>query len=210
MDLYDLVIMIRWFWPGIVLSLQIAFFVTVISTAGGVVLGILRFLKIPVMDFIFSIYIGIMRGIPPLVFLLISFFMFRLGSRMQTAIIALSFYHIAYLGEIVKGGIKALPKGQHEAANALGLNLFQRMLFIILPQIFYPILPSIVGQYILIVKSTALVSVIGVEDILWSGTALVQQIFRPFEIYFFIGLIFFILCYGLEQLQRLTRKNIKA
>jgi len=207
MDLHDLVMMVRWFWPGVLITLRIFFFVVVISTAGGVVLGTLRSLKIPVLDFIFSIYIGIERGIPLLVLLLVSYFVFHLGGKIQTAIIALSFYYIAYLGEIVKGGIKAVPKGQVEAANALGLDLFQRMWFIILPEVFYPILPSILNQYILMVKSTAIVSVIGAQDVLLLAGALSQITFRPLEIYFFVALIFFVICYSLQQLEKVAKGN---
>jgi len=171
-----------------------------ISFVLGILIGIARFLRVPVINQILFVYVAIMRGIPPLILLFIVFFMLVFGSDLTSVIFTLSLYHAAYVGEIVKGGMQAIPKGQEEAAKAVGLNTYQTIGFVILPQAFYSILPSLCGQYILLVKDTAIVSVVGIQGIIWAGRQTMQLVYRPFEIFFLIGVFFFAICYFLERL----------
>lgn len=171
-----------------------------ISFLFGTIVGIIRSFRVPVIDQVLSLYIVIMRGIPPLMLLFLMFFAFSFGTPFTAGIFTLSLYHTAYVGEIVKGGIQSIPKGQREAAKALGLNTYQTMRFIMLPQIFYSILPALCGQYILLVKDTTILSVIGVQEIVWSGRQVMQLTYRPFTIFFLIGVFFFGICYLLQRL----------
>ncbi|MEM3658551.1 MAG: amino acid ABC transporter permease [Candidatus Hadarchaeum sp.] len=165
-----------------------------ISIAGGVLLGIIRSYRVPIIDQILYLYIIFMRGIPPLIVLYIVFFLARLRSPFLAAIIGLSVYHIAYVSEIVRGGILAVPKGQFEAAKAVALTSVQTMVLVILPQIWYAIVPALAGQFIILIKDTALVSVIGARTILWAGQQIMNLTGKPFVPYLLVGFTYYILC----------------
>jgi len=200
---------LRVLWLGSLETLRIVPLCIIISLIFGIIIGVIRSLRIPIVGQILTVYIVIMRGIPPLVLLFIIFFTLSLGSPLTSAIFCLSLYHTAYVGEIVKGGIQSIPKGQGEAAKALGLNTYQTMRFIMLPQIFYSILPALCGQYIILVKDTAIVSVIGVQEIVWSGRQVMQLVYRPFEIFFLIGMFFFVICYFLARVSAWLESKVK-
>lgn len=180
------------------------------SLAGGMVLGIVQSRKIPVIREIINVYIVIMRGLPPLLLMMFFFFAFKLSIAFVTAVLVLSLYHTGYVAEIIRGGIEAIPKGQLEAAESLGLSSYSTMTKVVIPQIWYQIIPSLAGEYIVLVKDTALVSVIGVGDIMQEGTELMQLTYKPFEIYFLIGAFFFVICFSLQQLSGWAEKALRS
>jgi polar amino acid transport system permease protein len=113
-----------------------------------------------------------------------------------SAILTLAIYEGAYMTEIVRGGIESIEKGQWEASDALGLSKLQRMRYIILPQTFKRILPPMAGQLISVVKDSAIVSVISVQDLTFMGMELMASTYRIFEIWITITAMYFVLTFA--------------
>lgn len=201
--------MIRMLGEGALQTLRLLPFCIAVSLGGGVLLGILQSSKLPVVNQLISLYVLVMRGIPPLIILFLVFFSANLESGVVSAIVALSIYHTAYVTEIVRGGIASIPKGQFEAGKSIALRNARVMYHIIIPQIWRQILPALAGQYIILVKDTALVSVVGVREILWAGRQIMQLTYDPFPIYLLIGVFFYVICTVLEQLSVFAEKRVR-
>ncbi|MBA7667180.1 putative glutamine ABC transporter permease protein GlnP [subsurface metagenome] len=180
-----------------------------ISLLVGIMLGIAQSIKIPVINQVISIYLVVMRGIPPLVLLLVVFFISGFSEARMAAIFALSIYHTAYISEIIRGGIVALPKGQFETADSLALRFHQKMLYVIIPQVWRSTIPSLTGQYIILVKDTALISAIGVMEILYNARQVMQVVYKPILIYFLVAVLFFVACFSLERLSALLEMRLR-
>lgn len=174
---------------------------------GGIV-GIIQYLGIPGLKQIILAYIIAMRGIPPLVLLFLIFFGTQFSQAIIAAIIALVIYHGAYAAEIIRGGLESIPKGQFEAAESVALRFDQTLLFAIIPQIWRSVLPSLVGQSILLVKDTALVSAIGVMEVLAKGRWAIQQVGHTMLVYFLIGLFYFLICFVLERIGSILERML--
>jgi len=179
------------------------------SLIAGTILGAIQSKKIPVVKYLINAYIIIMRGIPPLLLMMLFFFALNINVPFIAAVIVLSIYHTGYITEIVRGGIEAISKGQFEAAESLGLSNFKTMSKVIIPQIWYQVIPALGGQYIILVKDTVLISVIGVREILWSGRQLMQLTYKPFQIFFLIGVFFYVICFALQQITIWAEKSLK-
>lgn len=112
-----------------------------------------------------------------------------------SAVLTLALYEGAYMAEIVRAGIQSVERGQWEASDALGLSWAQKMIHIVLPQAFKRILPSMAGQIISVIKDSAIVSVISVQELTFRGTELMASSYRTYEIWILITLMYFILTY---------------
>ena len=152
-------------------------------------------------------YVELIRGTPLLVQIFI--FYFFIGtvlnlSRMTAGIAALAVFAGAYLAEIVRAGIQSIHKGQMEAARSLGMNYFQAMRYVILPQALKRTLPPMAGQFISLIKDSSLVSVIAITDLTKAGREVVTNTFSPFEVWFTVALMYLVLTSTLSYLvQRL-------
>jgi len=184
---------------GMLQTLKVLPVCIVITFILGLLIGSLRTLKLPLFNQIIIAYVFVMRGVPSLIVLMIIFFGANISDAFLAAIIGLSVYHTAYISEIVRGGIEAIPKGQFEAAYSLGLSTFQSLRKVVIPQIWYQTLPSIAGQYILLAKDTSLVSVVGMQDIMRIGKQLMQLAANPLIVYFFIAVFYYAICVLLQQ-----------
>ena len=199
--------MVAYIIKGIGITFELVPCVIVSTLIVGMIVGILRFAKIPVLSQIIDIYVTAIRGIPPLVVLMMLYFTADMGSPFLTAFVALTIYHGAYVAEIVSGGLEAVPRGQLEAGRSLGLNFFTIMGRIHIPQIMLAIIPTLCGQYILVVKDTTLVSVVGLQDIMWNASELVAVTYDPLRIYFIIGVIYFVICFIVDMIANRVEKK---
>lgn len=149
-----------------------------------------------------AIYIEVIRGTPLLVQIFIAYFfigtVFNLN-RNVAGIGALSLFAGAYVAEIVRAGIQAIPKGQMEAARSLGMTLPQAMMEIILPQAFKKILPPLSGTFISLIKDSSLVSVIAITDLTKSGREIITSTFATFEIWLVVAAMYLIVTSVLSQ-----------
>ena len=155
---------------GLKITLSVFFLILIISIPLGIIIAFLRLSKNKIISQISNIYILIMRGTPLLLQLIFVFFGLPLVgvvfSRFDAAIIAFSLNYAAYFAEVFRGGIESIEKGQYEASYVLGFNKFIMYKKIILPQVIKRILPAMSNEVITLIKDTAIVYTIGLNDIL--------------------------------------------
>lgn len=151
-------------------------------------------------------YVQLIQGTPLLVIMFLSFFgLAAIGfniSPLAAAGASMTIFVAAYLGEIWRGCIEAVPRPQWEAAEGLALSRSQRMLKVILPQAIRIATPPTVGFMVQIVKNTSLASVVGFVELTRSGQIINNSMFEPFLIYSIIAVVYFSLCYPLSRLSR--------
>lgn len=159
-------------------------------------------------------YIALFQGTPLLMQLFLMFFgLPMLGFRIEpwtAAVLALTFFASAYLAEIWRSGVDALPRGQWDAGASLGLHYVQELRLIILPQAFAITRAPAVGFLVQLIKATALTSIIGFEELLRTSNAINNATFEPFTVYGLVAVIFFVLCYPLTQYARMLESRATA
>lgn len=186
-------------WTTLWLSAVSSLFALVL----GLITGLARVSKNITLRGLAAIYVECIRGTPLLVQIFIAYFflgtVFDL-SRNVCGIGALALFAGAYVAEIVRAGIQAIPKGQMEAARSLGMTLPQAMLDIILPQAFKKILPPLSGQFISLIKDSSLVSVIAITDLTKSGREIITSTFATFEVWIVVAAMYLLVTSLLSQL----------
>jgi len=160
-------------------------------------------------------YISVFQGTPLLMQLFVVYYGIALvGISVEAwAAVAIAFtlHASAFLGEVWRGGIQAIPKGQTEAANALGLHYISRMKDVILPQAFKVSLPATVGFFVQLVKGTSLAAIVGFIELARAGQIVSNQTYRPLLIFGIVGAIYFIICWPLSHYgTRLENRMAKA
>lgn len=196
---------------GLLNTLYISFVSIIIAIVIGIITGLSRVSNNIVLKKLSITYIELIRGTPLLVQIFIFYFfigtVFQLD-RMTSGIAALSIFAGAYIAEIVRAGIQSIPKGQMEAARSLGMNYFQTMRYIILPQALKRTLPPMAGQFISLIKDSSLVSVISITDLTKAGREIVSSTFSPFEVWFVVALMYLLLTSGLSFLVQLLERRL--
>jgi general L-amino acid transport system permease protein len=195
-------------WGGLLLSLLLAIFAIVFSFPIGVLLALGRQSDLPAVKGLSVLYIELIRGVPLITLLFMGQLMLPLFlpqgitiDRVLRAIVAMIMFAAAYMAENVRGGLQSIPKGQYEAADAIGLSGWQKMLFIILPQALRAVIPVLVGQFIGLFKDTTLVALLGLLDLLGIARGVLANpnyIGRQLEVFAFIGFIYWVFCYGMS------------
>ena len=197
----NLIDSVPFFFKGLWVTVQVAALSLAIGTVGGFVLGIIRAGRLCALNLVLAGYVDLIRGTPFLVQIFIVFFILpEWGIQLEafsSAVLSLSIYGTAYICEIVCGAIQAVPQGQREAAVSSGLSWIQQMRYVVVPQALRPILPPLVGQYVLLIKDTAVVSVIGLTDVTRVGWLTVQRIPNGILVFGLVGLMYFMICYPL-------------
>ncbi|MBI3998328.1 MAG: amino acid ABC transporter permease [Armatimonadetes bacterium] len=201
---------------GLYLTLLLAVVSISASFPIGVVVGIGRTSQLPVVRLFCTAYIEGIRGIPLITVLLwFSIFVSLLSGeampRVARAMIGMTVFASAYVGEIMRAGIQSVGRGQIEAARAVGLSGWQTMLFIVLPQAFKNMIPALVGQFISLFKDTSLTVIIGLSDLLGIGrslTALTEYLHDVREVYVFALVVFFIFSYAMSYGSRVLERKL--
>ena len=160
-------------------------------------------------------YISVFQGTPLLMQLFVVYYgIALLGVSIEAWVavaIAFTLHASAFLGEIWRGGIQAIPKGQTEAANALGLHYFSRMKDVVLPQAFKVSLPATVGFLVQLIKGTSLAAIVGFIELARAGQIVSNQTYRPLLVFGIVGAIYFIICWPLSLYgTRLENRMAKA
>ncbi|WP_275984147.1 amino acid ABC transporter permease [Paenibacillus hamazuiensis] len=189
-------------WSGFMVTCKLSVTAILLGTLTGIVIsmaatGRLKWLKAPL-----AAYVQLFRGSP----LLIQLFMFYFGLSyiginidvFEATALVFTLYSGAYIAEIFRAGIESVPKGQFEAAKALGFSYTLLMFKIILPQTLKIALPPLIGFYITLIKDTSIASVVGYAELLNQGKAIMNIAGKPFEILLSISLVYFIICYPLS------------
>ncbi len=200
------------YWGGLFLTLVIAVVGIVTSFPLGLLLALGRQSKLKVIRFFCIGFIELWRGVPLITVLFMASVMFPLfmpqGVNVDSllrVLVGVSLFAAAYMAEIIRGGLQAIPKGQYEAATATGLNYWHAMFIVILPQAISLVLPGIVSAFISLIKETTLVYIIGMFDFLGivQFTASNSEWIRyTKEGYIFVGAVFWLICYCLSRYSR--------
>lgn len=206
------------FFKGLWVTISISGLSLIAGTVIGFIWGIIRagkggFFSL-ITGFIIGAWVDIIRGTPFLVQIFIVFFILpEFGIQLEAfpaAVIALTNLAACFICEIVAGGIQSVSSGQKEAATASGFSYWQQLLYIIMPQSMKIILPPLVGQYVLLIKDSSVVSAIGVIDVTRAGWLTVQRVPEGVMVFGLVGLLYFITCYPLIVLSNRLEKKFST
>ena len=177
-------------------------------------LGLLSIYHNPIVKAVTVAVINAVRGIPLLMVIFWMYFLLPalLGQPIpesQTVIAALTLFTSAYMAQIVRAGIEGIPRGQKEAALSTGLHPGQAMLFVVLPQALRNMVPSFVNQFVSLIKDTSLAFIVGVSELTQVATQVNNRsMIYPTEIFLFIAIIYFIICFIFTSLSRRLERRL--
>ncbi|MBB5688172.1 amino acid ABC transporter permease [Roseomonas alkaliterrae] len=196
-------------WGGLPITLILATFGLAFAFPLSILVALGRRSNLPAIKVLCVLYVELIRGVPLISLLFMASVMFPLFlpegmniDKLLRAQIAFILFAGAYLAEVVRAGLQGLPKGQYEAADAMGLSYWQKTGLIILPQALRMVIPPLVNTFIGFFKDTSLVLIIGIFDLLTAGkTAIVEPAWQGFgvEVYVFVGLIYLVFCFAMSK-----------
>jgi general L-amino acid transport system permease protein len=196
-------------WGGLPLTLLLSTVGFSAAIPGGVALALGRRSRLPAVRLLSIAYIELIRGVPVVTFLFMATLMFPLFvpdgfnlDKLLRAQMAFVLVIAAYLAEVIRGGLQAIPPGQYEAADSLGLGYWPATLFVVLPQAVRISIPALVNTFIAFFKDTSLVAIIGLFDLLGTAKAVnVDPRWFGFsvEVYIFAGALYFVFCYAVSR-----------
>ncbi|WP_254787652.1 amino acid ABC transporter permease [Variovorax sp. OV700] len=206
-------------WGGLPLTLILSTFGIAFAFPIGILLALGRRSRMPAIKAMCVAYIELIRGVPLISLLFMSSVMLPLFlpegfsiDKLLRAQLAIIFFAAAYVAEIVRGGLQAIPKGQYEGAESIGLSYWQQTRKIVLPQALKVVIPPLVSTFIALFKDTSLVVIIGIFDLTQAAkAALADPAWTGFgvEAYLFIGLIYFVFCYSISRYSRSLELDLK-
>ena len=197
---------------GALNTLYLSAICLVLGLVIGIISGVLSVIPVKLVKGIIFAYVYLIRGIPLLILLFLTYYMLPLfGIEVSAGIAAaasISIYNAAFISEIIRGAILTLPAGQTDAAKSLGMKYLQYMRKIILPQSLRYSIPPIVNVALMCIKFTALVSIISVSELTLAGKELSEVTLKPFHIYAEVAIIYFIFCFSLSRLGLYLEKKL--
>ena len=207
-------------WEGMKVSLEITATALVVGIVWGTVLAILRLSPLAPLRWFAAGYVNLFRAVP-LVMVLLWFFLlvpqlltqvFKLDPttdvRMASALVGFALFEAAYYSEIIRAGIQSVPRGQVQAAYALGLSYRQATTLVILPQAFRNMIPVLLTTSIILFQDTSLVYVVGLTDFMGAASKVARRDGRLVELYLFAALVYFILCFTASYFVRRMQERI--
>lgn len=213
-------------------TIRLSVFAMILASIIGIAMGVMRTAGRLLPRMIAGSYVGLVRNIPPLVFIFVFYFFvssqimpllgvdrwarslvgeegwlfrFFLGEpklleNLVSGVLCLALFEAAYIAEIVRAGIQAIPKGQTEAGKSLGLSRFDVFRDVVLPQALQKVMPPLANQFIMLIKNSAIVALISVQELTFLGTEIAVSTGKPFETWITIAAMYFLLCYSLAWL----------
>ncbi|MCI6693235.1 MULTISPECIES: amino acid ABC transporter permease [unclassified Clostridium] len=214
-------------WPmfirGAGMTLLISIVGTLIGSLIGLIVGVIRTIPIPergikktllkTINIILSVYIEFFRGTPMIVQAMVIYYgsaaAFGIDiNRIVAGLFIVSINTGAYMSEIVRGGIVSIDKGQFEAAQAIGMNHFQTMTNVVLPQVIRNILPATGNEFVINIKDTSVLNVISVSELFFQTKSIAGNNFRYFESFFVACILYFIMTFTVTRILRYLEKKI--
>lgn len=197
---------------GLGITLQLTIIGIIFASIIGVLCAVINVSKNKYLKIITSIYINIIRGTPFLVQAYIIYFGLpgALGIRMSemtAGIIAISLNAGAYMAEIIRGGIEAVDKGQMEAARSLGLPTHVAMRKVILPQALRTMTPSLINQFIITLKDTSILSIIGIRELTMAGKLVIAKNYESMAMWSLVAVYYFIVIYTITKISRYIERK---
>ena len=197
---------------GFLNSLQISGLSIFFGTILGVVVGLILTYGNRLARFMIRIYADFLRGTPVFVLILACFYILSVVgidlSAFEAGVFALTLFCSSHVGEIVRGALQAIPKGQTEAARSIGLTFFKTFFSVLLPQALRQILPTWVNTATEIVKASTLLSIIGVVELLLCVQQIISRTSLSLELYFFAGFVFFLINFAIEKAGRYVERKV--
>ena len=207
-------------WGGLMVTLILSFVGIAVSLPFGILLALGRRSHMPVIRMTCVLFIEIIRGIPLITVLFMASVMLPLFlpsgwtiDKMLRALIGVSIFASAYMAEVIRGGLQAIPKGQFEGADSLGLSYWQKMRLVVMPQAIKLVIPGIVNTFIGLFKDTSLVSIIGMFDLLgivrlnFADTTWASAV-TPLTGLIFAGFVFWIFCFGMSRYSSFVERRL--
>ena len=192
---------------GILMTLFLAITSFAAALVLGTLLGVMRgegpgWFRLPA-----TVYIEFMRGIPLILFLVFIHYgllplVFGGSNFLISSLLAFTLFESAYVGEIIRSGLRSVTTAERDAAKSLGLTAIQQFTLVILPLALRRMMPALTGQLISLLKDTSLASVVGVVELTRAGEIIYEQRYHDFEILLFQAVVYFTLCYALARLSR--------
>jgi general L-amino acid transport system permease protein len=207
-------------WGGLMVTLILSFVGIVVSLPFGIVLALGRRSRMPIVKAACVGFIELVRGVPLITVLFMASVLLPLFlppgdniDKFLRALVGVSIFASAYMAEVIRGGLQAIPKGQYEGADSLGLNYGQKMVFIIMPQAIKLVIPGIVNTFIGMFKDTSLVSIINMYDLLGIvkasfGDARWITPVTPLTGLIFAGFVFWIFCFGMSRYSAFMERHL--
>lgn len=197
---------------GLGMTISISFLAIVIGTLLGIAVGLVLTYGWKPFRFLIRVYTDFIRGTPVLVLVLASYYVLStIGIDLgpfQAGVLALSVFCSSHVGELTRGALQAIPKGQTEAAKAIGLTFSQTFFYVLGPQAMRSALPAWVNTAAEMVKASTLLSIIGVAELLLRTQEQISRTFLSLEFYFFAGFLYFVINYGIERLGRYVERKV--
>ncbi len=217
---------------GLFTTIRLSIWAMLLASIIGLIMGIMRTAKRLLPRMVAGTYVGLIRNIPPLVFIFVFYFFIssqlmpllgidrwarslgdsesllvnllfgepKLLENLISGILCLAMFEAAYITEIVRAGIQAIPKGQIEAGQSLGLSRYYVFRDVVLPQALQKVTPPLANQFIMLVKNSAIVALISIQELTFLGTEIAVSTRKPFETWITIAIMYFVLCYSLALL----------
>ena len=204
---------IPFLWKGLLVTFKLTF----LSIIGGILLGtflaLIRVAKIPVLSWIAAAYVNFFRSLPLILvifwlYFLVPLIVGRPVGSFYSVLVAFVLFEAAYYSEIIRAGISSVSKGQLAAGRAIGLTYPQTMRYIILPQAFRAMVPVLLTQAIILFQDTSLVYVVGLKDFLVSAELIANRDQRLVEMYIFIAIVYFVICFAASLWVRRLQKRL--
>lgn len=197
---------------GLLLTVEIAALSIVFSFIFGTILGAMRYSGLPVISQIAATYVEVVRNLPTLLLILVSYFVLGLPA-MWAATIGLTIYTSAIIAEVIRGGLNSVATGQWEAARAQGFSYLQSMRYIILPPAVVKMIPPIVSQFVTVIKDSSFAMAIGAYELMFKGTILAAKYWKPSQIitiYLIISLAYFVINFTISSIARSLQNRWSA
>jgi arginine/lysine/histidine transport system permease protein len=201
------------FINGAKFTIIISFFAVILGVVGGVIIALMKMSKNKILKGVSSAYVEFIRGTPSLVQLYIVVYgLPNAGIHIPdivAGVIALGINSSAYVAEIVRAGIQAVDRGQMEAARSLGMKEAKAMRYIIIPQAIKNILPALGNEFIVVVKESSIVSIVGIHELMYNADTVRSVLFKPFIPLVIAALIYFVITFTLSRIVRKFEGRLK-
>jgi putative glutamine transport system permease protein len=206
---------LRYLWGGILMTMGISVVTVLISIIFGSILALFRNYEPRVLGRLAGVYIEIFRNTPLLLWILVCVFTINGGSPLLRGSLALVLYTSSVIAEIVRGGLNAIPKEQFEAASSQGFHFVQTLYYIILPQCFQNIIPSLLSQIVTTIKDTSFLGQFAIMELFYRSKTLISGLsqevtvtsWHVFSVFLFVALVYFVINFTLSCLVRRMQKK---
>jgi len=202
---------LHYFWTGLGLTMKLSVVTVILGSLFGMLIGTMRMSKLKPISAVASGYINFIRGTPMLVQIYLVYYGIPLGlNNFWSGVVAMTIHSSAYIAEIFRSGVQSVDKGQMEAARSVGMTKLQGMMLVVIPQAIKNILPALCSQFVVIIKNTSLVSVIGMQELMYQTDTVRSITYLAFEPLIIAAVLYFVIGYVINILVGVLERRMKA